>query len=223
MIRESYKTLHRSENYHTARQQSWHIFGAKILHPTCVLPVEKTRIPLRLKHTMNPGAPGTLISTESSLQPITAVAAKDGITAIKIYSHRMLQTYGFLKKVFQVFEQYHTSVDLITTSEVAVSLTIDDTEYIAEIENELSQFSEVQIDHGYSIICIVGNGLHENSEHVHRIFNSLKGINLRMISLGGSRNNISLLVSTMDKIRTLQALHHLFEHRESLIKEEIIA
>ncbi len=185
-------------------------FGAKILHPTCVLPAEKANVPLRLKCTMSPDSPGTLISRETSKRPITAIAAKDNITAIKVYSHRMLQAYGFLRKVFQVFEDHKTSVDMITTSEVAVSLTIDDVRNLPDIVDGLSKFAEVESDTSYSIICIVGNALYDESQHVHRIFESLQEIPVRMVSMGGSRNNISLLVKTEYKVNVMRALNHLF-------------
>ena len=194
-------------------------FGAKILHPTCVLPVEKANVPLRLKYTMAPKAPGTLISRKSSGQAITAIAAKDGITAIKIYSHRMLQAYGFLKRVFQVFEKYHTSVDMITTSEVAVSLTIDNTVHIEAITRELSSFSEVDITYGYTIVCVVGNALYDDGKHVHQVFTRLEGVPLRMVSMGGSKNNISLLVASEYKEKALRALHGLFSTQRITLAE----
>jgi len=160
-----------------------------------------------LKFTADPDAPGTLISNEISDKPITAIAAKDGITTINIYSSRMLMAYGFLKKVFQVFEDHKTPVDMITTSEVAVSLTIDDISRLELIENDLSAFSEVSINHEYTIICIVGNELYDDSNHVNRIFESLKAIPIRMVSMGGSRYNMSLLVKTEYKNASLTALN----------------
>lgn len=198
----------RKMSYREAAELAY--FGAKILHPTCVLPAEKSNVPLRLKCTMDPLAQGTLISSESSDRPITALAAKGDITAIKIYSHRMLNAYGFLKRVFQVFENHQTSVDMITTSEVAVSLTIDDTQALSEIIADLSQFSEVDIDDGYAIICIVGNALYDGSAHVKRVFQFLENIPLRMVSMGGSRYNISVLVKAEFKKPALIALNQLF-------------
>jgi aspartate kinase len=182
-------------------------FGAKILHPTCVIPAEKMQVPLRLKFTTDPDAAGTIISSEESTLPITAIAAKDNITTINIYSSRMLMAYGFLKKVFQVFEDHKTPVDMITTSEVAVTLTIDDISRLDLIKKDLSDFAEITIKDGYSIICIVGSELYDNSAHVTGIFNSLNDIPLRMVSMGGSRHNISLLIKTAYKTQALHALN----------------
>lgn len=182
-------------------------FGAKILHPTCVLPAEERGIPLRLKNTFTPDAPGTLISSESSGRTVTAIAAKDNITAIKIRSGRMLNAYGFLRRVFEVFEQYQTPIDMITTSEVSVSLTVDDTGRLPDILTALGQFGDVQCDADQSIICIVGDALHAHTEVTHRIFAALANVPLRMVSYGGSLNNISVLIPTTAKNRALQQLH----------------
>ena len=182
-------------------------FGAKILHPTCVIPAEKMQVPLRLKFTADPDAAGTIISGDTSTLPITAVAAKDNITTINIYSSRMLMAYGFLKKVFQVFEDHKTPVDMITTSEVAVTLTIDDVQRLELIKKDLSDFAEITVKDGYSIICIVGSELYDNSAHVTKIFTSLSDVSLRMVSMGGSRHNISLLIKTAYKTKALQALN----------------
>ncbi|MFT4568368.1 MAG: aspartate kinase, partial [Saprospiraceae bacterium] len=148
----------RNLSYREAAELAY--FGAKILHPTCVLPAERMDVPLRLKYTMEPKAPGTLISKTTSKRSITAIAAKDGITAVKIYSHRMLNAYGFLRKVFQVFEDHETSVDMIATSEVAVSLTIDDTSQLESIVKGIKAYGEVEVSHDHTIICIVGNELY---------------------------------------------------------------
>jgi aspartate kinase len=185
-------------------------FGAKILHPTCVLPAEKMQVPLRLKYTMEPSAPGTLISAETSQRPITAIAAKDGITAINIYSHRMLMAYGFMKKVFQVFEDHKTPIDMITTSEVAVSLTIDDNHRLDRILEDVGQFAEIEAVVGYSIICIVGNDLYNNTQNLERIFQSLRDFPVRMVSLGGSKYNVSILIKTEYKKQALIALNSVF-------------
>ena len=182
-------------------------FGAKILHPTCVIPAEKMQVPLRLKFTADPDAAGTIISGDTSTLPITAVAAKDNITTINIYSSRMLMAYGFLKKVFQVFEDHKTPVDMITTSEVAVTLTIDDVQRLELIKKDLSDFAEITVKDGYSIICIVGSELYDNSAHVTKIFTSLSDVPLRMVSMGGSRHNISLLIKTAYKTKALQGLN----------------
>jgi aspartate kinase len=187
-------------------------FGAKILHPQSVFPAQKYNIPVRLLNTMEPKAPGTLISSMESEAGIKSIAAKDGITALKIQSSRMLLAYGFLRRVFEVFERYKTPIDMITTSEVAVSLTIDDDQYLAEIINELNGFGTVEIDADQSIICIVGDFLASKSGYAAKVMDSLKKIPIRMISYGGSSNNISVLVNTSVKNDALKALHKgLFE------------
>ena len=181
-------------------------FGAKILHPQTISPARVKNIPVRLKNTMNPTDNGTLITTKSDGTGIKAVAAKDGITAIKIRSARMFMAYGFLKRVFEVFETYKTPIDMITTSEVAVSLTIDNTKHLGRIHDELLKFGEVEIDKDMSIICIVGDIIREETGFASRVFNALDGIPIRMISYGGSRYNISVLVPTTHKKSTLQTL-----------------
>lgn len=181
-------------------------FGAKILHPQTVLPARVQNIPVRLKNTMNPSDGGTLITAESDGKGIKAVAAKDGITAIKIRSGRMLMAYGFLKNVFAVFEKYKTPIDMISTSEVAVSLTIDNTKYLNEIQEEIAIFGDVEIDTDMSIVCIVGDIISEEKGFASKVFNALDGIPIRMISYGGSRYNISVLVPTAHKKITLQAI-----------------
>ncbi len=181
-------------------------FGAKILHPQTVLPARVQNIPVRLKNTMNPSDSGTLITSESDGSGIKAVAAKDGITAIKIRSGRMLMAYGFLKNVFAVFEKYKTPIDMITTSEVAVSLTIDNTKYLKEILEEIEVFGNVDVNSDMSIVCIVGDIISEEKGFASKVFNALDGIPIRMISYGGSRYNISVLVPTVHKKVTLQAL-----------------
>ncbi|MGQ9864643.1 MAG: aspartate kinase [Bacteroidia bacterium] len=182
-------------------------FGAKILHPTCVLPAQKRNIPVRLLNTLQPRAKGTLISQKGSNKNITAVAAKEGITAIKIQSAHMLLAYGFLRAVFEVFERYKTPIDMITTSEVAVSLTIDDTTHLEEILSELKSFSTVDVDRDQTIICIVGNFTPDTQGYAFKIFEALQHIPIRMISYGGSPHNISLLVDNRHKKEALQALH----------------
>ena len=181
-------------------------FGAKILHPQTVMPAREANIPVRLKNTIDPESCGTLISSEFKGEGIKAIAAKDNITAIKIKSARMLLAYGFLKKVFEVFEKYETSIDMITTSEVAVSLTIDDDKNLVSILEELEKFSTVEIDKQQSIICLVGH-LVVNYHETHLLFKVLQDISVRMISYGGSNNNISLLVNTNDKITALKCLN----------------
>ncbi len=181
-------------------------FGAKILHPQTVMPAREANIPVRLKNTEDPASYGTLISQETEGDGIKAIAAKDNITAIKIKSARMLLAHGFLKKVFEIFEKYETSIDMITTSEIAVSLTIDNDKNLNEIVEELEKFSLVEVDNQQSIICLVGHSVVKHHE-THRLFQVLQDISVRMISYGGSNNNISLLVSTKDKITTLQHLN----------------
>ncbi len=181
-------------------------FGAKILHPQTVFPARVQNIPVRLKNTMNPADSGTLITSESSGAGIKAVAAKDGITAIKIRSDRMLMAYGFLKSVFRVFEKYKTPIDMISTSEVAVSLTIDNTEQLKKILNDLDKFGTVEVDRDMTIICIVGDIIAEERGFASKVFNALDGIPIRMISYGGSRHNISVLVPNSHKQTTLRAL-----------------
>jgi len=181
-------------------------FGAKILHPQTVLPARIRNIPVRLKNTMNPSDGGTLITAESDGKGIKAVAAKDGITAVKIRSGRMLMAYGFLKNIFAVFEKYRIPIDMITTSEVAVSLTIDSTQHLENIKEELDKFGTVEIDHDMSIVCIVGDIIQEEKGFASKVFNALDGIPIRMISYGGSRHNISVLVPTARKQETLVAL-----------------
>ena len=187
-------------------------FGAKILHPQTVMPVRQVKIPVRLKNTMNPTAHGTLITNKIHGEGIKAIAAKDNITAIKIKSARMLLAHGFLKKVFEIFERYETAIDMITTSEIAVSLTIDDTTNLNNIVKELEQFSIVEVDDYMSIVCLVGNEIiyHQDTPNLFQI---LQDVNVRMISYGGSKNNISLLINTSDKQETLQKLHrYVFEN-----------
>ena len=189
-------------------------FGAKILHPSSILPTSKYNIPVQLKNTMDPEAFGTLISAEEQNSDVKAVAAKDGIIAIKIKSTRMLLAYGFLRKIFEVFEKYRTPIDMITTSEVAVSLTIDSESQLMEIVKELEQFGEVTVEKGQTIICIVGNMIAEKRGIVKKIFNSLDKIPVRMISYGGSKYNVSVLIDSSYKKEALIALNEgLFDLR----------
>jgi len=181
-------------------------FGAKILHPSSIKPARKSNIPVRLLNTLQPEALGTLISKKSERKLVKAVAAKDGITAIKIRSSEMLEAQGFLRKIFEVFEDNKTSIDMITTSEVAVSVTIDNVEHLSNIVNELSSFSQVDVDNDLSIICVVGEYLIENKDVVSQVTYSLKSIPVRMISYGGSPHNISLLVPSENKIDALNLL-----------------
>ena len=182
-------------------------FGAKILHPTCILPAQTRNIPVRLLNTMQPEAKGTVITSKTSGDRIKAIAAKDGITAIKIKSGRMLLAYGFLRSVFEIFERYKTPIDMITTSEVAVSLTIDNTRNIDAIKKELQEFCTVDVDTDLTIVCIVGSFTAEKQGSTLQIFEALKNIPIRMISYGGSEHNISILVDTKLKKDTLVALN----------------
>ena len=187
-------------------------FGAKILHPQSVFPAQKYKIPVRLLNTMEPEAPGTLISSFSEPGKIKSIAAKDGITAIKIQSSRMLLAYGFLRRVFEIFERFKTPIDMITTSEVAVSLTIDDTRNLEDILKELDKFGTVELDKDQTIICVVGDFGADKHGYAARVFEALKHIPIRMISYGGSNYNVSLLVKTADKTEALRSLHNrLFE------------
>jgi len=193
-------------------------FGAKILHPTCVIPAEQSGIPIRLKNTFQPLAPGTLISKTSSGQQLTALAAKDGITAIKIRSGRMLNAYGFLRRVFQVFEDFSTPIDMITTSEVSVSLTIDDCTHLSDILAALGRFGEVEVDDEQAIVCLVGDRLREENGHAAQIFTALQDVPVRMVSYGGSDNNISILVPASYKKAALTKLQEaLFSHQDHSI------
>lgn len=181
-------------------------FGAKILHPQTILPAKLQNIPVRLKNTMNPSDSGTLITAQSSGSGIKAVAAKDGITAIKIRSYRMLNAYGFLKNIFEIFEFFKTPIDMISTSEVSVSITIDNTRHLNEIVTELKEYGEVEVDTDQSIVCIVGDLIAEETGFATKVFSALDDIQIRMISYGGSRHNISVLIKTELKKQTLEAL-----------------
>lgn len=181
-------------------------FGAKILHPTCIQPAKYANIPVRLLNTMEPTTPGTLISNKTKRDTIKAVAAKDNITAIKIKSSRMLLAYGFLRKVFEIFESYQTSIDMICTSEVGVSVTIDNTKHLNEILEDLRKYGTVTVDRDMCIVCIVGDLEWENIGFEALAVDALQDIPVRMISYGGSNYNISLLIRQSDKKRALQQL-----------------
>ena len=188
-------------------------FGAKILHPTCIQPAKYANIPVRLLNTMEPQAPGTLISNETENGKIKAVAAKDNITAIKIKSSRMLLAHGFLRKVFEIFESYQTSIEMICTSEVGVSMSIDNTKHLHEIVDDLKKYGTVTVDHDMCIVCVVGDLKWENVGFEAKAIAAMSEIPVRMISYGGSNYNISFLIKEEDKIRALQALSSsLFNH-----------
>ncbi len=182
-------------------------FGAKILHPTCILPAQKRNIPVRLKNTMQPEAEGTLIANIATQEGIKAIAAKDGIIAINIKSDRMLLAHGFLRAVFEIFERYKTPIDMITTSEVAVSLTIDNDKHLNDILSELKEIAIVEVEKDQTIICVVGQLPKEKPGYGFKVLESLKDIPLRMVSYGGSSHNISVLVSSDKKKDALMALN----------------
>ena len=183
-------------------------FGAKILHPASVYPAQLSGIPIWLKNTMEPNKLGTKIAKEIEEREFTAVAAKDGISAIKIKSGRMLLACGFLRKIFDIFERYKTPIDVITTSEVAVSITIDDNTNLDAIQEELSYLGEVEINKNHSIVCVVGNFSHESMGSGNQIFDSLQNIPIRMISYGGSQHNVSIVIETEYKKDALVALNN---------------
>ena len=181
-------------------------FGAKILHPTCVQPAKYAGIPVRLKNTMEPDAEGTIINNDLGRGTIKAVAAKDNITAIKIKSSRMLLATGFLRKVFEIFESYQTPIDMITTSEVGVSMSIDNNAHLDEIVDELKKYGTVTVDTDMCIICVVGDLDWHNVGFETIATDAMKDIPVRMISYGGSNYNISFLIKEADKKRALQSL-----------------
>ena len=193
-------------NLHFEEAAELAYFGAKILHPTCILPAKLANIPVRLLNTLEPEAPGTLISNQTEQGVIKAVAAKDNISVVKIKSGRMLMAYGFLRKVFEIFESYRTSIDMIVTSEVGVSVTIDNTKNLEEIVNNLKKFGTVSVETDMVIICVVGDLEWKNVGFETKALDALKEIPVRMISYGGSNYNISFLIKSEDKQRALQAL-----------------
>lgn len=183
-------------------------FGAKILHPTCIQPAKNANIPVRILNTMQPEAEGTLITNRLETGLIKAVAAKDNIAAIRIKSSRMLLAYGFLRKVFEIFEKYKTSIDMICTSEIGVSLSVDDTSHLNEIVHELKKYGTVSVDLDMCIVCVVGDMNWENVGFETKAMQAIKDIPVRMVSYGGSNYNISFLVREEDRDRTLKALSH---------------
>ncbi len=182
-------------------------FGAKILHPSCVWPASSNGIPIHLKNTMEPDAPGTIIRSGTQRKGITAVAAKEGITIIRIRSDRMLNAYGFLSRVFAIFEKYETPIDVITTSEVSVSVTVDKDSRLEEIEEELSALGKVRVQSGQAIVCVVGDILEQHQGRAVRILDSLRHFNVKMISYGGSRNNITVVVPREEVVDILRSLN----------------
>ena len=182
-------------------------FGAKILHPASIWPAQHFNIPVKLLNTMQPEAHGTVVMETPSGSGVKAIAAKDGITAIKIKSSRMLLAYGFMRKIFEVFEKYKTPIDMITTSEVAVSLTIDDISRLSHIQKELEPFGSIEVDYDQTIVSLVGNEIVSTPSVITKVFDSLEPVPLRMISYGGSRHNISVLINSTHKLQVLQLLN----------------
>jgi aspartate kinase len=182
-------------------------FGAKILHPTCIWPAQQENIPVKLLNTMQPSAAGTVIKKEAGTVGVKAVAAKDGIIAVKIKSSRMLLAYGFLRKIFEVFEKYKTPIDMITTSEVAVSVTIDSDLHLAEIVAELSNIASVEIEKDQTIVSIVGNEIAQTASVLKKLFEAIDEIPVTMVSYGGSPHNITLLLPSAHKTKTLQLIN----------------
>ncbi|MDY5313420.1 MAG: aspartate kinase, partial [Prevotella sp.] len=194
----------RQLNFEEAAELAY--FGAKILHPTCVQPAKFAGIPVRLKNTMKPDAEGTIINNEQGKGTIKAVAAKDNITAIKIKSSRMLLATGFLRKVFEIFESYQTPIDMITTSEVGVSMSIDNDTHLDEIVDELRKYGTVTVDSDMCIICVVGDLDWHNVGFETIATDAMKNIPVRMVSYGGSNYNISFLINESDKKQALNNL-----------------
>lgn len=194
----------RQLNFEEAAELAY--FGAKILHPTCVQPAKYAGIPVRLLNTMDPSAPGTIIDNVTMKGKIKAVAAKDNITAIKIKSSRMLLATGFLRKVFEIFESYQTPIDMIATSEVGVSMSIDDDKHLNDIVDELKKYGTVTVDGNMCIVCVVGDLDWSNVGFETLATDAMKDIPVRMISYGGSNYNISFLIREADKKRALQSL-----------------
>ena len=182
-------------------------FGAKILHPTCIWPAQQENVLVKLLNTMQPNAAGTVIKKEAGTVGVKAVAAKDGIIAVKIKSSRMLLAYGFLRKIFEVFEKYKTPIDMITTSEVAVSVTIDNDEHLTEIINELSNFGSIEVEKEQTIVSIVGNEIAKTDSILKNLFVAINEVPVTMVSYGGSPHNISLLLPSAYKTKTLQLVN----------------
>ena len=182
-------------------------FGAKILHPTCIWPAQQENVPVKLLNTMEPSAAGTVIKKEAGTVGVKAVAAKDGIIAVKIKSSRMLLAYGFLRKIFEVFEKYKTPIDMITTSEVAVSVTIDSDAHLAEIIEELSNFASIEVEKEQTIVSIVGNEIAKTDAILKNLFDAINEVPVTMVSYGGSHHNISLLLPSAFKTKTLQLVN----------------
>ncbi|HMH35278.1 MAG TPA: aspartate kinase [Puia sp.] len=182
-------------------------FGAKILHPTCIWPAQQQNVPVKLLNTMQPDAAGTVIMQDAGSKGVKAVAAKDGIIAINIKSSRMLLAHGFLRKIFEVFEKYKTSIDMVTTSEVAVSVTIDNMANLKDIVKELEPFGLIGVEEHHTIVSIVGNEIAQTRNVLNKLFDALAPVPIRMVSYGGSKHNVSLLIPSSFKVQTLQLLN----------------
>jgi len=197
-------------------------FGARVLHPSTMLPAVKSNIPIRVLNSRKPDVEGTLIVSEhvAGQSIVKSVAYKENITVVEVHSTRMLMAHGFLKRIFEVFDKHETSVDMVTTSEVSVSLTIDDTSRFSAIVQELEQFAEVTSVAGQSIVCVVGDNIRYTPGVAARVFQALKNINIRMISQGASRLNVSLVVDEKDLRATVEALHTTFF---SKVNEQVFA
>lgn len=182
-------------------------FGAKILHPASIWPAQQCQVPVKLLNTMEPGAKGTLIDAKPAAAGVKAVAAKDNIIAIRIKSSRMLLAYGFLRKIFEVFEKYRTPIDMITTSEVAVSLTIDTDQHLSSIMQELEPFGSIEVDKQQTIVCLVGHEIATTPSILSKVATAVGQIPVRMISYGGSPHNITMLVPAAQKTNLLQQLN----------------
>lgn len=182
-------------------------FGAKILHPASIWPAQMYNVPVKLLNTMDPDAPGTTITAEEIGEGVKAIAAKEGITAVKIKSSRMLLAYGFLRRVFEIFEKYKTPIDMITTSEVAISLTIDDVSHLEQIVQELEGLGTVEVDQDLCIVCVVGNKIAESKGVIKGVMDAMVEFPLRMVSYGGSRHNVSILVDERYKNEALTKLN----------------
>ena len=187
-------------------------FGAKILHPSSITPAQSANIPLIIKNTLNPNDKGTVISEYTIPKAIKAISAKDDISTIKVKSGRMMQAYGFLRKVFEIFEKYETPVDMLTTSEISVAMTIDNNEYLDKIKTELQTLGEVEIETNQSIICVVGDFSKNNNKLIQLILDALVDIPVQMISFGASNINISLVVDAKNKVETLNILNHILQN-----------
>jgi len=206
-VRETHTV--RSLSFEEAEELAY--FGAKVLHPTCIVPAKKSGIPIKLKCTFDPEAEGTLINGEARTRGIKAIAAKDDITVITVHSDRMFQAYGFLKRIFEIFEQYHTSVDMITTSEISVALTIDDISNLDPVVGALGALGDIEVRQAQTIICVVGDFYMNPERSARRVLEAFNGIPVAMISFGASKRNISLLIDSSDKVKALNALNdHLF-------------